>query len=375
MPTDSAKSSASRHHRSLDYSLASAIERQALPLPRTACEAAGLRAKVEAPLVSVVIPTRNRSLLLERALRSALGQSLRELEVVVVIDGQDIETEEMLSRVKDDRLRTLCLHKNVGGSEARNIGARCSRGKWVAFLDDDDEWFPEKLAIQWAAGESVAGSCVLVASRFLERTESAERVLPHRTRAAGEKFSEYMFVRRGWNSGEGFLQTSTWLVSRALIRRVPFTRDLKRCQDLDWLLHATALPETEVVIVPEVLAVFNHDEHGQRVSRSADWRFLYEWGTANRQYFSPRAFSFFIATFCVPSAAKQGEGSKTFLFLLRKCICCGRFSLKPLALFLACWFVPEERRRALRATFDFVRPDAGRQPSPGMRQPAPSKVS
>ena len=95
---------------------------------------------------------------------------------------------------------------------------------------------------------------------FIERTRDADRVLPRRVPAPGEAFSEYLFARRGWQSGEGFLQTSTWFVSRTLMSKVPFTRDLKRCQDLDWLLHATALPEMEVRVVPEVLAVFHHDE-------------------------------------------------------------------------------------------------------------------
>ena len=76
----------------------------------------------------------------------------------------------------------------------------------------------------------------------------------------GELFSDYLFARRGWQSGEGFLQTSTWFVSRALMLKVPFTRDLERCQDLDWLLHATALPEVEVRVVPEILGVFHHDD-------------------------------------------------------------------------------------------------------------------
>jgi len=334
-----------------------------------------LAVEVAAPLVSVVIPTRNRPQLVERAVRSALDQNLDGIEVVVVIDGPDADTRETLNRIRDARLNVLSLLENVGGSEARNIGVRYSRGKWIAFLDDDDEWLPEKLAKQWKAAESMAGAYGFVASEFLETTEDAQRVLPRRTPAPGEDFSEYMFARRGWNSGEGFLQTSTWLVSRPLITRVPFTRGLKRCQDLDWLLRATALRETEVAIVPEVLAVFHHDDHGERVSRTADWRFLYEWAAANRRYFTSRAYSFFIATFCVPSAAKQRAGLGTFLFLLQKCTFQGNPSLKCLMLFLACWSLTEERRRTLRAALDVFR-RATLHRVPGMfRQQLPGKAA
>jgi hypothetical protein len=186
----------------------------------------------------------------------------------------------------------------------------------------------------------------------------------------GEPFSDYLFVRKGWNSGEGFLQTSTWLVSRQLMLEVPFTKDLMRCQDLDWLLHATALPETQVMVLPEILAVFHHDEHGERVSRTADWKFLYEWATLNQKYFTPKAFSFFIATFCVPSAAKQRESIGTFVFLLRQCIFGGASSFKCLAFFLVCWLLPEESRRNLRTLFHGLRP--GRKPE--LQSGAPSAL-
>jgi glycosyltransferase involved in cell wall biosynthesis len=321
---------------------------EAYPLERLAVE-------IAAPLVSVVIPTRNRARLAERAVRSALDQNLDGIEVVVILDGPDADTREMLSRIRDARLNVLCLPENVGGSEARNIGVRYSRGKWIAFLDDDDEWLPEKLLKQWKAAESMAGAYGFVASEFLETTEDTERVLPRRKPFPGEHFSEYMFARRGWNSGEGFLQTSTWLISRPLITRVPFTRGLKRCQDLDWLLRATALPETEVVVVPEVLAIFHHDEHGERVSRTADWKFLFEWAAKNRRYFTPRAYSFFIATFCVPSAAKQRAGLGAFFLLLQECLLGGRPSPKCLLLFLTCWSLTEARRRKLRGSLDLFR--------------------
>jgi glycosyltransferase involved in cell wall biosynthesis len=327
-----------------------------------------------APEVSVVIPTRGRALLAERAVRSALAQSFQDFEIVVVIDGADPETSETMRQCLDERLHVVHLGENVGGSEARNIGVRFARGKWIALLDDDDEWFPNKLERQRELGCSMMSRYAFVASRFIERTEDAERVLPRRTPAANEIFSEYLFARRGWQSGEGFLQTSTWFVSRALLIKVPFTRDLKRCQDLDWLLHATALPEVEIQVAPEILAVFHHDESRTRVSRSADWRFLYAWAIANKRYFTPRAFSFFIATFCVPSAAKQREGVASFLFLLRSCVVRGNASVKCLLLFLICWWMPESRRRSLRARYESLRTAATKRRSTIGDNPVPRKA-
>jgi len=162
-------------------------------------------------------------------------------------------------------------------------------------------------------------------------------------------------VRRGWTSGEGFLQTSTWFITRELLLRIPFTNGLRKCQDLDWLLHATSLAQTKLIVSPEVLAVFHHEDHGVRVSREVDWKFLYDWAERNREHFSPNAFSFLIATLCVPSASKQRAGIGTFLFLLRKCMPCGKVTAKCFLLFMICWWIPESSRRNLRAWIGRVR--------------------
>src|SRR5260370_31394882 len=104
-------------------------------------------------LVSAVIPTRGRPELLLRAVRSVLAQTLREIEAVVVIDGQDPATErviEMLAR-EDGRVRVIALATSIGGSAARNRVVHETSGQWIAFLDDDDEWMPGKLEGQLEA--------------------------------------------------------------------------------------------------------------------------------------------------------------------------------------------------------------------------------
>jgi glycosyltransferase involved in cell wall biosynthesis len=104
---------------------------------------------VTAPDVTVVIPTRDRWPLLSRtALRSALGQRHVEHEVVVVDDGSVDGTAERLHEVADPRLRVVRHDRPLGVSRARNAGIAAARGEWVAFLDDDDLWAPDKLRIQ-----------------------------------------------------------------------------------------------------------------------------------------------------------------------------------------------------------------------------------
>lgn len=94
---------------------------------------------MSAPALSIVIPTYGRGALLARAVRSALGQTFDDLEVLVV---DDASPEPAAPPSDDPRLRVLRLPRNRGHAAARNVGAREARGRWIAFLDDDDELLP-----------------------------------------------------------------------------------------------------------------------------------------------------------------------------------------------------------------------------------------
>lgn len=97
------------------------------------------------PLVSVIVPTYNRANLLGRAIQSVLAQTYPHFELIIVDDGSSDNTEAVVTRFDDPRIRYIRHHKNRGGSAARNTGIACARGEYVAFLDSDDEWLPEKL--------------------------------------------------------------------------------------------------------------------------------------------------------------------------------------------------------------------------------------
>jgi glycosyltransferase involved in cell wall biosynthesis len=100
------------------------------------------------PVMSVVIPTRDRPELLAAAIRSALGQTLSDIEVLVVDDASEGASADVVAGFQDARLRLLRHGVSQGASAARNTGIRASAGEYVAFLDDDDEWYPEKLEKQ-----------------------------------------------------------------------------------------------------------------------------------------------------------------------------------------------------------------------------------
>ena len=116
------------------------------------------------PLISVVIPTFNRALQVQAALKSVLAQTYPEFEVIVVDDGSTDETGEAVQEIirahgtGAKQIRYL-FQPNQGQSVARNKGTDEARGEWVAFLDSDDVWFPEKLEWQVRAIEKFEGRC------------------------------------------------------------------------------------------------------------------------------------------------------------------------------------------------------------------------
>jgi glycosyltransferase involved in cell wall biosynthesis len=100
--------------------------------------------------VSVIIPARNRASLIERAVRSVLTQTYQDFEIIVVDDGSTDNTPQTVAGLirEDRRVRFLRHDINRGAQAARNSGIRAALGNWIAFLDSDDEWLPDSLALR-----------------------------------------------------------------------------------------------------------------------------------------------------------------------------------------------------------------------------------
>lgn len=111
----------------------------------------------EPPEVTVVIPTLNRRRRLERSLGGALGQEDVDVEIVVVDDGSSDATPDFLAGVASDRVRSVRHEQPRGLPQARNAGIGQGRGRWIAFLDDDDLWAPRKLRLQLDAAARGSG--------------------------------------------------------------------------------------------------------------------------------------------------------------------------------------------------------------------------
>jgi len=98
------------------------------------------------PRVSVIIPTYNRARYLVEAIESVLAQTCSDMEIIVVDDGSNDNTREKLQPY-EDRIKYIYVD-NGGPASARNVGMRMARGKYIAFLDSDDHYYPYKIEIQ-----------------------------------------------------------------------------------------------------------------------------------------------------------------------------------------------------------------------------------
>ena len=112
------------------------------------------------PDVSVVVPTRDRVSFLRQALRSVPGQRDVALEVVIVDDGSKHDVAEALEGFLDDRCHVHRNGTSQGVSSARNRGIRAAQAPWIAFLDDDDLWSPDKLRLQLAVAAAASARWV-----------------------------------------------------------------------------------------------------------------------------------------------------------------------------------------------------------------------
>jgi len=100
------------------------------------------------PSVSVIITTHNRSSLLQQAIESVLHQSFQDYEIIIVDDGSTDDTQKIVEPHLVPGRVCYFFQNNAGVAAARNAGVRLAKGKYVAFLDDDDIWLPEKLEKQ-----------------------------------------------------------------------------------------------------------------------------------------------------------------------------------------------------------------------------------
>jgi glycosyltransferase involved in cell wall biosynthesis len=301
--------------------------------------------------VSVVIPTRGRPDLLRRALASVQQQTVPWWEAIVVVDGRDPMTESFLEEQTDPRIRFVVNERSLGGAEARNVGVRAATGEWIALLDDDDEWMPDRIGRQFVDLPNDHHGMVIGFCRLIVRAPHGEYLWPRRPPAPGEHISDYLFARRSLFAGEGGIHTSTIMAPRSLFDRIPFDAALPRYQDTDWVLRASAAGAT-LRYCDAPLSIWHTEEDRPSIAKAhaRDWQYANDWIRARRNLVTPRAYASFllIRGGDLTAAALSPRGA---LVMAMEAVRRGRPSLIGLLLFAGKWAMPPAARRRLRAQF------------------------
>lgn len=206
--------------------------------------------------VSVIIPTFNRALNVESAIRSALAQNYPDFEVIVVDDGSTDETPYILNRLDSPRLRVL-RQANKGVSAARNAAIEAAQGDIIALLDSDDVFLPGKLAAQTRFmqehGLDISQTREIWIRRGLRVNPMDKHVQP-----SGWIFPQCLDMCR--------ISPSTVMFNRKVWTQAgPFDENLPACEDYDlWLRVALRFP---VGLVDQAYTV-KQGGHADQLSRS-----------------------------------------------------------------------------------------------------------
>ena len=188
------------------------------------------------PEVSVVVPTRDRRELLSQTLGTVLRQRSIDLEAIVIDEGSSDGTRDSVTGLEDPRVRYFRNELPTGVSSARNRGIEEARGEWVAFVDDDDLWAPDKLAEQLVAARRADRPWAYAGA---VKVDEGERLVGGRPPPHPEEVVERL---PRWNAVPG--GCSGVLAARSLLRRTGgFDPALVNLADWDlWIRFAREAP-------------------------------------------------------------------------------------------------------------------------------------
>jgi glycosyltransferase involved in cell wall biosynthesis len=252
-------------------------------------------------MISVIIPVFNRRRDALRAIASALAQTLPPDEIVIVDDASSDDSVAAITALGEPRIRILRHAHNRGASAARNTGIDAAQGNWIAFLDSDDEWVPEKLArqmTQLAETGTEAGVTGYVIRDYRTGEERDFRPTDH----------DASLDALVWGCPLGV--GSTLLARKRVFAEVGLLDpDLPRLEDWEWLMRY--LPVHKLAVLPDPLTIVHKagDPTGKMVTTAtARIRAQHRAGWYRRSFLAGRKFD---STLLVEEAAAAYYGRDT----------------------------------------------------------------
>ncbi len=202
-------------------------------------------------LVSIIIPTFNRSKVLKRALESIYKQSYSEYEIIVIDDGSTDKTAEMISELFADV--NYIYQSNSGVSAARNKGLEQAQGEWLAFLDSDDEWLPQKLEKQLDELKSMAEYKICHTEELWVRNGIRVNQMKKHKKAGGWIFPQCLPLCA--------MSPSSILINQSIFDDIGnFDAQLPACEDYDLWLRITAKYPVLYIEEPQIIKYGGHED-------------------------------------------------------------------------------------------------------------------
>jgi len=178
-------------------------------------------------LVSVIIPTYNRAYIIERCIKSVLNQSYNNIEIIVIDDGSTDNTKDILAQFSDKI--NYIYQSNSGVSVARNAGVSVSKGMYLAFLDSDDEWLPNKIEVQYNEFEKYSDIAIVACRARLISLQGDESLTLNMGNITCDFFQIYLYPYLGI--------PNILLLKSAFLQVKGFDVTLKSAEDIDLFLR------------------------------------------------------------------------------------------------------------------------------------------
>lgn len=212
-------------------------------------------------IISVIVTTYGRTDTLARAIRSVLNQTYQNLEIIVVDDNTNKEYSNQVSNIilglSDKRLHLIHNEKNLGGALSRNVGIQNASSKYIAFLDDDDEYLPEKVEKQYNLFCKKNDPLLGLVYCYTESLESNGKTKIYQHDMTGNCLYESML--------DNIAATSQWMCNKKALIDVGMFDNVPCKQDSNVILKLM-LKGYHLDRVPEILSIYHNEIKVNRIS-------------------------------------------------------------------------------------------------------------
>ena len=215
---------------------------------------------MDSPYFSVVVPTHNRANILKRAVDSVLCQTFDNFELIIVDDHSEDNTADYINSISDDRVKYVLNNRTPGACGARNEGVFLAKGKWIAFLDDDDVWLSRKLEFQYNFIANLGTEVGLISTDYVIIKDYGKKEQTIQNRLSG-------WVQEKLLHGGCFGCLSSNCIKSSILRDINgFDELFLSHQDIDLWLRISEVSKFDYVPLP--LVVMFQENRNDRIGKN-----------------------------------------------------------------------------------------------------------